>query len=222
MLLECGTLDDLSIDWFRHEVRVALSCIAEATPEQSEALATSYGLWTAAQAGAFVSAADHAMRACQEACRELRHMVEAINADRAARPAVAGIAVASNRVAATAAIRIGARSPVRASWARSSALPRHRSPSRKSSSSCLSLPHLYRRTRRLHIITNVVVRRVTALVSGCVCLRSSVDTLVTGAGARVEALALDKDGNFLAVRGSNLSNLGGHAAAFVSLQKGSV
>jgi hypothetical protein len=44
MLLECGTLDDLSIDRFRHEVRVALSCIAEATPEQSEALATSYGL----------------------------------------------------------------------------------------------------------------------------------------------------------------------------------
>ena len=37
----------------------------------------------------------------------------------------------------------------------------------------------------------------------------------------VEAeLALDEEGNFLAVRGSNLSNLGGHAAAFVSLQKG--
>ncbi|MBV9862290.1 MAG: xanthine dehydrogenase family protein molybdopterin-binding subunit [Alphaproteobacteria bacterium] len=33
-------------------------------------------------------------------------------------------------------------------------------------------------------------------------------------------LALDADGNFLAVRGSNLSNVGGHAAAFVSLQKG--
>ena len=33
-------------------------------------------------------------------------------------------------------------------------------------------------------------------------------------------LALDREGNFLAVRGSNLSNLGGHAAAFVSLQKG--
>jgi aerobic carbon-monoxide dehydrogenase large subunit len=33
-------------------------------------------------------------------------------------------------------------------------------------------------------------------------------------------LALDQEGNFLAVRGSNLSNLGGHAAAFVSLQKG--
>jgi carbon-monoxide dehydrogenase large subunit len=33
-------------------------------------------------------------------------------------------------------------------------------------------------------------------------------------------LALDADGNFLAVRGENLSNLGGHAAAFVSLQKG--
>ena len=31
---------------------------------------------------------------------------------------------------------------------------------------------------------------------------------------------MDNDGNFLAVRGSNLSNLGGHAAAFVSLQKG--
>jgi len=41
MLLECGTLDDLSIDRFRHEVRVALSCIAEATPEQSEQLALS-------------------------------------------------------------------------------------------------------------------------------------------------------------------------------------
>jgi carbon-monoxide dehydrogenase large subunit len=33
-------------------------------------------------------------------------------------------------------------------------------------------------------------------------------------------LALDAEGNFLAVRGENLSNLGGHAAAFVSLQKG--
>ena len=33
-------------------------------------------------------------------------------------------------------------------------------------------------------------------------------------------LALDAAGNFLAVRGENLSNLGGHAAAFVSLQKG--
>jgi carbon-monoxide dehydrogenase large subunit len=33
-------------------------------------------------------------------------------------------------------------------------------------------------------------------------------------------LALDEEGNFLAVRGSNLSNLGGHAAAFVPLQKG--
>ncbi|HTT79369.1 MAG TPA: xanthine dehydrogenase family protein molybdopterin-binding subunit [Stellaceae bacterium] len=34
------------------------------------------------------------------------------------------------------------------------------------------------------------------------------------------ALALDADGRFLAVRGSNLSNLGAQAAAFVSLQKG--
>jgi len=33
-------------------------------------------------------------------------------------------------------------------------------------------------------------------------------------------LALDVAGNFLAVRGSNLSNLGGHAAAFGPLQKG--
>ncbi len=42
-----------------------------------------------------------------------------------------------------------------------------------------------------------------------------------GRDLAVEAeLALDEDGNFLAVRGSNLSNLGGHAAAFVSLQKG--
>ena len=42
-----------------------------------------------------------------------------------------------------------------------------------------------------------------------------------GRDLTVEAeLALDKEGNFLAVRGSNLSNLGGHAAAFVFLQKG--
>ena len=42
-----------------------------------------------------------------------------------------------------------------------------------------------------------------------------------GRDLTVEAeLALDQEGNFLAVRGSNLSNLGGHAAAFVSLQKG--
>jgi carbon-monoxide dehydrogenase large subunit len=33
-------------------------------------------------------------------------------------------------------------------------------------------------------------------------------------------LALDADGKFLAIRGRNTSNLGGHAAAFVSLQKG--
>jgi carbon-monoxide dehydrogenase large subunit len=42
-----------------------------------------------------------------------------------------------------------------------------------------------------------------------------------GRDLTVEAeLALDQEGNFLAIRGSNLSNLGGHAAAFVSLQKG--
>ncbi|HUK60663.1 MAG TPA: xanthine dehydrogenase family protein molybdopterin-binding subunit [Stellaceae bacterium] len=33
-------------------------------------------------------------------------------------------------------------------------------------------------------------------------------------------LALDKDGNFLALRGTNVSNIGAHAAAFVSLRKG--
>ncbi|HJU20118.1 MAG TPA: xanthine dehydrogenase family protein molybdopterin-binding subunit [Stellaceae bacterium] len=42
-----------------------------------------------------------------------------------------------------------------------------------------------------------------------------------GRDLTVEAeLALDADGRFLAVRAYNLSNLGGHAAAFVSLQKG--
>src|SRR5207244_56352 len=42
-----------------------------------------------------------------------------------------------------------------------------------------------------------------------------------GRDLTVEAeLALDEMGNFLAVRGSNLSNLGGHAAAFGPLQKG--
>ncbi|MBV8088189.1 MAG: xanthine dehydrogenase family protein molybdopterin-binding subunit [Alphaproteobacteria bacterium] len=42
-----------------------------------------------------------------------------------------------------------------------------------------------------------------------------------GRDLMVEAeLALDAQGNFLAVRGSNLSNLGGHAIAFGPLQKG--
>src|SRR5204863_3802426 len=42
-----------------------------------------------------------------------------------------------------------------------------------------------------------------------------------GRDLTVEAeLALDDEGNFLAIRGSNLSNLGGHAAAFGPLQKG--
>ncbi|MGA3401909.1 MAG: xanthine dehydrogenase family protein molybdopterin-binding subunit, partial [Acetobacteraceae bacterium] len=42
-----------------------------------------------------------------------------------------------------------------------------------------------------------------------------------GRDLTVEAeLALDDGGKFLAVRGSNLSNLGGHALSFVSLQKG--
>ncbi len=42
-----------------------------------------------------------------------------------------------------------------------------------------------------------------------------------GRDLKVEAeLALDSEGRFLAVRGNNLSNLGGHAASFVSLQKG--
>src|SRR6516162_2846675 len=42
-----------------------------------------------------------------------------------------------------------------------------------------------------------------------------------GRDLTVEAeLALDADGRFLAIRGSNLSNLGGHAIAFGPLQKG--
>ncbi len=42
-----------------------------------------------------------------------------------------------------------------------------------------------------------------------------------GRDLTVEAeLALDDGGKFLAVRGTNLSNLGGHALSFVSLQKG--
>ncbi len=42
-----------------------------------------------------------------------------------------------------------------------------------------------------------------------------------GRDLTVEAeLALDDAGNFLAIRGSNLSNLGSHALSFVSLQKG--
>lgn len=38
--------------------------------------------------------------------------------------------------------------------------------------------------------------------------------------ASTAELALDEAGNFLAVRGSNLSNVGAHTAAFVSLRKG--
>ena len=42
-----------------------------------------------------------------------------------------------------------------------------------------------------------------------------------GRDLTVEAeLALDAEGNFLGIRGTNLSNLGGHAIAFVPLQKG--
>ena len=42
-----------------------------------------------------------------------------------------------------------------------------------------------------------------------------------GRDLTVEAeLALDEEGNFLAIRGFNLSNLGGHAVAFGPLQKG--
>jgi aerobic carbon-monoxide dehydrogenase large subunit len=42
-----------------------------------------------------------------------------------------------------------------------------------------------------------------------------------GRDLAVEAeLALDKDGNFLGLRSSNISNVGAHAAAFVSLRKG--
>jgi carbon-monoxide dehydrogenase large subunit len=54
------------------------------------------------------------------------------------------------------------------------------------------------------------------------CERSeSFLTDYQGRDLTVEAeLALDADGNFLAVRSANLSNLGGYAAAFVSLQKG--
>ena len=44
MRSEHGTLDHLSVDRFRHEVLVALDCIAEAGKEQSEKLARSYGL----------------------------------------------------------------------------------------------------------------------------------------------------------------------------------
>ncbi len=42
-----------------------------------------------------------------------------------------------------------------------------------------------------------------------------------GRDLTVEAeLALDRDGNFLALRASNLSNLGAYAASFVPLTKG--
>jgi aerobic carbon-monoxide dehydrogenase large subunit len=54
------------------------------------------------------------------------------------------------------------------------------------------------------------------------CERSeSFQSDYQGRDLLVEAeLALDAEGHFLAVRGLHLSNLGGHAASFVSLQKG--
>jgi hypothetical protein len=42
---------------------------------------------TPAQTAAFAAAADRGMRACHDACRELRLMMDAINADRVARGA---------------------------------------------------------------------------------------------------------------------------------------
>ena len=44
MRLEHRTLDALSPERFAQEVRVALACIAEAGPDESEALAASFGL----------------------------------------------------------------------------------------------------------------------------------------------------------------------------------
>jgi hypothetical protein len=44
MRLEHPTLDGLSTERFAAEVRIALACIAEAGPDESEALAASLGL----------------------------------------------------------------------------------------------------------------------------------------------------------------------------------
>ena len=44
MRLEHPTLDGLSPERFAAEVRIALACIAEAGPQESEALAASFGL----------------------------------------------------------------------------------------------------------------------------------------------------------------------------------
>ena len=44
MRLEHPTLDGLSPEGFAAEVRMAIACIAEAGPQESEALAASFGL----------------------------------------------------------------------------------------------------------------------------------------------------------------------------------
>jgi hypothetical protein len=44
MRLEHPTLDGLSPERFAAEVRIALACMAEAGPDESEALAASFGL----------------------------------------------------------------------------------------------------------------------------------------------------------------------------------
>jgi hypothetical protein len=44
MRLEHSTLDGMSIEAFKDGIGLAIACIAEALPEQSEQLALSYGL----------------------------------------------------------------------------------------------------------------------------------------------------------------------------------
>jgi prephenate dehydratase len=49
---------------------------------------------TTAETAAFIAAAERGKAACREACRELRRMVDMINADRAAR----GVAPLENNI----------------------------------------------------------------------------------------------------------------------------
>ena len=64
--------------------------------------------------------------------------------------------------------------------------------------------------RRLRRPTKFIARRTEAFLSDCQARDLYVEA----------ELALDTEGNFLAVHSANLSNLGAHTASFVSLNKG--
>ncbi len=72
-----------------------------------------------------------------------------------------------------------------------------------------------------HVLTAWAARRLQRPVRQVTLRSEAFLSDFQGRDLHVEIeLALDRDGNFLALRSSNLSNLGGHTASFVALNKG--